>query len=195
MRKFLFFVLLLAVIGAALWFGGAGRDTPATAAADGTPEGARFDFELQGVQLRQLDADGQLRYEILAERIVQLPGGGVLQATGLTLNHDPAGTAEGSNRRWVLKAAEGEMPASGNLVRLEGSVIAEGRPADGSAPLRLETPALEYDLAGQQVVAAGNVVLTRCRSQLEGRGLRANFTTGTLTLESTVHGTYLSCTP
>lgn len=195
MRKLLFFVLLLAVIGAALWFGGAGQDRPATATADGTPEGERFDFELQGVQLRQLDAAGQLRYEVVAERIVQLPDGGALQATGLTLNHDPAGTAEGSDRRWVLRAAEGEMPASGDLVRLAGSVIAEGRPADGSAPLRLETPALEYDLAAQQVVAPGDVVLTRCRSQLQGRGLRANFATGTLQLESTIHGTYLSCSP
>lgn len=195
MRKLLLLVLLLAVIAAALWFGGAGRSTPATATADGTPEGARFDFELQGVQLRQLDARGQLRYEVLAERIVQLPDGGALQATELILNHDPPGTVEGSDRRVVLTAAEGEMPASGDLVRLAGNVTAEGRPADSSWPLRLETPGLEYDLADQQATAPGDVVLTRCQSRVQGRGLHANFAAGTLTLESSVHGTYLPCSP
>jgi LPS export ABC transporter protein LptC len=188
MRRSVLPLALLVAIAIAVWYrtGGPGSG-PAT--ADVAATAAEFDFEAQGVVMRQMDADGRLQYEVVANRIVQLPDGGPVRASGLTLRHDPPGTEEGSANRWVLIAAEAELPAKGGILTLSGQVRVKGLPKDQRTPLELATEAITYDLARQELAADGEVEINQGRSIIRGGGLRANASTGEVALEYILDGT------
>ncbi|HUG72793.1 MAG TPA: LPS export ABC transporter periplasmic protein LptC [Steroidobacteraceae bacterium] len=179
MKRIVLPLLLLVTIAVAVWFR-AGDTGPETAEAPGTD--AEFDFEAQGVVMRQMGADGRLQYEVVANRIVQLPDGGPVRASGLTLRHDPPGTAEGSENRWVVTAAEAELPAQGEILTLSGQVRAQGIPRGQNTPLELATEEITFNLSSQELYAKGDVEVNRGRNIIRGRGreLRANATTGEL---------------
>jgi LPS export ABC transporter protein LptC len=189
MKKILPALLLFVAAGAALWFGVLRPDgnSPATAAAD--EEGTRYDFEAQGVLLRQMDEKGRLRYEVEADRILQMPDRGQVLATGLILRHDPPGTTPGGPNRWTLRADEGELPADGRVFTLKGAVQADGTPQKRSTPLRVTTSQLSIDLEEQQVFTDEEVQMAFGCSRVRGRALRANIATGEVALESSIHGT------
>lgn len=188
MRKTFIALLMLAVLGGAVWFAMDRRDTQPATAADAT-DGERNDFEAEGVVLRQLDAEGRLQYEIEAERIVQLRDQGGLIASRLTLRHDPPGTEPGSPQRWVLTADEATLPADGRIVTLKGTIRARTTLAGSTAPVLLEAESLSYDMAQQQVSSDGEIRLTRGGINLRGRGLRVNIPDGVIRLESGENGT------
>lgn len=189
MRKTLLTLLLLAVVAAAIWYGplrpGQG---PALAGAgpDTTPA---HDFEAQEVLLRQMDATGRLLFEVQAERITQLRGTGAMQASGLTLRHDPPGTAEGSPQRWILTAERGQLQPDGQLLDLSGQVQASGLPAGSQIPLQLRAGSLRYDLSSQELVAEEDVQFSWGRYAAQGRGLKVNVADGVLQLKWDIHGT------
>jgi LPS export ABC transporter protein LptC len=188
MNKTLLTLLLLTVVAAAIGFGIVRRDRDA-ARADATPAAAPdYDFEAQDVLLRQMNTEGRLQFEVAAQRIVQLPDPGGIKASGLTLRHDPPGTAEGSPQRLVINAEEATLPADGSIVRLSGSVRAQVLPAGSSDALLLYSEALEYNLSTQRAYTAGPVQIQWGRYRAEGRGLEANIAAGELKLESG-HGT------
>lgn len=189
MKKTLFFLVLVAGIGAAVWFGLLERDQPATARQG--PE-ALYDFEAQGVVLRQMDADGRLQYEIQAEQIVQLPGNGGIRATQPVFHHDPPGVEPGGPKRWTLTAKEGTFPAGGRAISLSGQVVVQGTPRDSNTPLRLAANELVYDMEREQATAAGEVEITAGRNSFGGRGMRVNVATGRVELESSTHAAKIS---
>lgn len=189
MKKTLFSLVLVAGIGAAVWFGLLQRDQPATARQG--PE-ALYDFEAQGVVLRQMDADGRLQYEIQAEQIVQLPGNGGIRATKPVFHHDPPGVEPGGPKRWTLTAEEGTFPAGGRAISLSGQVVVQGTPRDSNTPLRLAANELVYDMEREQATAAGEVEITAGRNSFGGRGMRVNVATGRVELESSTHAAKIS---
>lgn len=188
MRKTLVGLLMLAVLGGAVWYALHGRvAAPATTAAGEEPP--HHDFEARGVTLRQLDEAGRLQYEIEAESILQLRDGGAIIASRLTLRHDPPGTEPGSPQRWVLTADEATLPADGGIVTLQGTIRARTTLAGSSDPLLLEAESLSYDMAQQLVSSDGEIRLTRGGINLRGRGLRVNIPDGVVRLESGTNGT------
>jgi LPS export ABC transporter protein LptC len=189
MKKSLTALALVAVLGGATWFAmqyRAVRQTETAAAADTL----QYDFEAEGVVLRQLDAEGRLRYEIEAERIAQLRNAGGIVASRLTLRHDPPGTTPGSPQQWVVTAEEARVPPDGRVVMLSGSVHARSVPA-GSNGVAVELLAgeLSYDLDAQEVYSSGEVEFIRGGIRLKGKGLRVNIADGVMRLESGIHGT------
>lgn len=182
MKKVLVSLVVIGVLAAGVWFALRGTDDPQQVAAEEIA-GDRFDFEAQQVVMRQMNAQGTLQYEVEAERIVQLPDRGSVLATALTLRHDPPGTEPGSPNRWILNAAEGELPADGRIVTLKGDVRAEGVPQGRATPLRFETQSLNMDLDSQDIHTDDVVDVARGRVRLRGKGLRANVATGELSLE------------
>jgi LPS export ABC transporter protein LptC len=188
MRRIILPLLLLVSIAIAVWFR-AGGPGAGSRTADASGPDAEFDFEAQGVVMRQMDADGRLQYEVVANRIVQLPDGGPMRASGLTLRHDPPGTEEGSVHRWVLIAAEAVLPAAGRVLTLSGSVTAKGLPQGQRTPLELATDEITYDLVTQELLARGRVEINLGPSIVRGGGLRANATTGEVALEYILDGT------
>lgn len=188
MRRTLVGLLMIAVLGGAVWYGLQGRvAAPDATAAGDDPQ--RPDFEASGVTLRQLDEAGRLQYEIEAEGILQLRDGGGIVASRLTLRHDPPGTEPGSPQRWVLTADEATLPADGRIVTLKGAIRARTTLAGSTAPLLLEAETLSYDMAQQQVSSDGEIRLTRGGINLRGRGLRVNIPGGVVRLESGTNGT------
>ncbi len=183
MRKTLLALLMLAVLGGAVWFAMDRRGAqPATAAEEVDRE--RNDFEAEGVLLRQLDAEGRLQYEIEAERIVQLRNEGGLVASRLTLRHDPPDSEPGSTQQWVLTADEATLPAESRIVTLTGNVRARSTPPGSRDPLQLEAAELSYDMEKQEVFTDGEVQFTSGGISVRGRGLRVDITEGTVRLES-----------
>lgn len=188
MKKTLVILVILGALGAATWYAVTRR------AADQGPEVAenrpRYDFEAEGVVIRQMDADGSLRYEVEAQRILQLPDGGDVQASGIVLHRDPKGTPTGGPQRWRLTADEATLPADGNSVQLKGKVRADGVPAGSRQRLQFAAEELRYDLAAEQASSPGKVELTFGRNRVTGSGLRVDVATGVVALESEIHGTF-----
>lgn len=170
-------LLLIAVLGGGAWFALRGTGTP-TALAEAEPDGDRYDFEAQQVVMRQMDARGRLQYEVEAERIVQLPDRGAVQATTLTLRHDPPGTVTGGDHRWTLNAAEGELPADGRIVRLKGDVRATGVPQGRTTPIGIRTDSLSIDMDSQVVSTDDKVQLSLGRMNARLDSVSANIATG-----------------
>lgn len=189
MKKAVASLSLVAVLGGTVWFAMHYRASrpqdPAVA-----PDTLQYDFEAEGVVLRQLDADGRLRYEIEAERIVQLRNAGGIIASRLTLRHDPPDTVPGGPQQWVVTAEEARVPPDGRVVTLTGSVHARSIPADGKGvPMELRTAELSYDLDAQEVYTAGEVQFRRGGMSFTGRGLRMNVAEDVMQLESGSHAT------
>lgn len=182
MKKLLAALLVLAVIGAAMWAGVARRTAPSASAIDTAPQD-RYDFEAQGVVLRQLDTRGKLQYEIEAERIVQLADGDV-EATKLTFRHDPPVASRTTPQRWVVTAEAGSFPATGSKIHLTGQVRTEGTRTGSSTPLVILSEGLDYDTEEEVVCADGDVEGTGQGIYFRSQGACVNIATGMLNVES-----------
>ncbi|MET0281283.1 MAG: LPS export ABC transporter periplasmic protein LptC [Steroidobacteraceae bacterium] len=182
-------VLVLALVGVAIWVAGQSRKqgvAPDTAAV--AP--VAYDYEAHDVIVQQMGTDGRLQYQIDAREIHQEPDSGQIVARDLTLFHDPPGTEAGSPSRWTLTADSGVLPAGDGVVTLAGKVRANGRPQQGKATLTLATERLRYDVARQEITSDTSVALTWGGNRLNGSALRANIRTGSIALESEIHGTF-----
>jgi LPS export ABC transporter protein LptC len=179
-------LLLLALAGVAMWFWNVRQMEQAQGAEGGETPQVAYDYEAHQVVMRQMDPDGRLAFQIEARQITQLPDSGRVTALGLTLYHDPPGTAVGGPNRWTLTADRGELPAEGGVVILTGHVRAHGIPVEGRSAYTITTQSLRYDMATQELSSDELVRFSRGGNgiQGEGRGLRANIRTGSVELGS-----------
>ena len=189
MRRALLAILGLAIIAAGtVWL--IRQDGAGTAADEGPArQSTAYDYEARDVIVRQMGADGRLQYQLEAREITQLPDSGQISAVGLTMRHDPPGTAEGGAYRWTLTADRAELPPDGNAIQLSGQVRARGRLQGGTTDIRVATEQLQYDMDAQEVSSSGQVTLNWGCISLKGRNLRVNIKTSDVALESEVHGT------
>jgi LPS export ABC transporter protein LptC len=179
-------VVVLVLVAGAIWWSGAGRSRPGEDTA-ATQDTVAYDYEARDVVLRQMGPDGQLQFQIEAKEIRQLPDSGRMTATGLTMTHDPPGTAPGGPNRWTMTADSGELPSDGGVVTLTGNVRANGRPAEGNQQeMRFAADHLSYNLDTQDVTSDDMVNWEWGRSKGRGRGLKANIRTGDVHLASDV---------
>lgn len=190
MKKTVVGILILAVAGGGVWFAATWlkSETPASASGDDL-EHPGYDFEADGVVVRQMDPTGRLLYEVVADHVAQLAGGGAIRATGITLHHDPRGTTPGGPQRWTLTAAEAELAPGGGVVSLYGKVVARGLPKGGATPLQLTAEKLHYDLSSEDFTSDTQVEIVMGRYRARGGLLRGNVATNEWALESGVHGT------
>jgi LPS export ABC transporter protein LptC len=146
-----------------------------------------YAFEANDIQLQQMTADGALQYRVEARRVAQAPDDGRIDAADLTLHYDPPG-ADSAGHRWTVTADRAELPAAGNVLTLDGNVLARGTPTGSTRESQLRTDRLRYDLATQDLDSDAAVEFVWGRNLLQGRGLRANIKHGTVAIESQVHG-------
>ena len=182
-------VVVLGLVGSAVWLAGARRDTapPETTASE---EELAYDYEARDVVVRQMDPQGRLEYQLEAGQITQQPQDGQIAATGLTLTHDPPGSPPGGAQRWTMTAERALLPADGGVVVLEGNVRASGQLPGRRVPLDFSAAALRYDLDQQLITSEGEVAVTWGRGNvLRGGPLRADIKRDAVALESRVHGT------
>lgn len=89
---------------------------------------------------------------------------------------------------WHVTAARGRMTPDHSAMLLSGDVRVTGSEARGAAVITTEE--LAYDTQSNLVQTAQPVVVRFGQHELNGRGLRADLTTGTLQLESNVNGRF-----
>lgn len=180
--------VVVALAALAIWVAGTGTSKGPTTTSE-EEAGNTYDYEAQDVVVRQMGADGELQYEIEAKQVTQLPRNGRISAQELVMRHDPPGSPADGAERWTLTADRADLPELGGAITLEGDVQASGRPQDSRTLLTLQTDLLTYDLESRTLATDSVVELTAGRDKLTGRGLRANIKSGTVALESDVHGT------
>ncbi|MGC4029843.1 MAG: LPS export ABC transporter periplasmic protein LptC [Steroidobacteraceae bacterium] len=187
-------LLLLAVVALVVAFVmGHGGGTPTSlglgAAAADEPEGS-YGFTARDVVVQQTDASGRLQYEVLAAQVERQNDTSPVVAHELTLQYEPVDQA-GSvipGRRWTLRSDEGQLPGDTGELQLAGGVEVQAQLPGSPRPLTLRTDQLLYRTREQTLDTAARVLFSWGRQQLQATGLKADIKTGTLTLESDVHG-------
>jgi LPS export ABC transporter protein LptC len=179
---------VLTATGAAAWFA-MDRQRARPAAGDSREARSSFDFEAEDVILRQMDATGRLQYEVTARRIAQHSDSGAIEASGVTVHHDPRDATPGGPGRWTLTAPAAQLPEGGGSVSLSGGVVAKGVPPGRSNPVQRTADRLHYDLSSEEFTTDVPVELVMGRYRATGGLLRGNVATNEWALESGVHGT------
>jgi len=142
-------------------------------------------YSASDAEIIQTGADGTPRYRLRAARIEQDP-----RTLEVDLQQIRLETRDVDAARWQVDAAKGTLSSNAERLRLEGEVRLEGGDPRDADRVRMTTSALDYDLQGGQVRAAGAVRITLHDHVLEGTGLEANLRTRQVRLNADVHGRF-----
>jgi len=142
-------------------------------------------YSATDAEIIQTGADGAPRYRLRAARIEQDP-----RTLEVELQEIRLETRDIDAARWQVDAPSGTLSSNAERLRLEGGVRLEGGDERDADRVRLATAALDYDLQGARVRAAGAVRITLYGHVLEGTGLEANLRTRQVRLNADVHGRF-----
>lgn len=178
-------ILIVALVALGIWMASTGaRPGRQPEARSETPVSA-YDYEARDVLVQQMSADGTLQYELEAKHISQLPSNGQISAEDLVIHHDPAGSAPGGTNRLTLTAQRADLPESGDQIKLQGKVRAQGRPLESRALMSFATEQLTYDMRTQEVFNSMPVDFTWGGTRLHFGSLRWNIKQGTFGVNGT----------
>ena len=189
--RWLLAVALVGLIVAGAYFAGTSQQARTATAKPNDADSAAYDYEANTVTVRQMDATGQLQYELQAEHIAQLPQNGAVIASQLTMHYDPPGQHDES-RRWRLTADSAQLPENSDIVALKGHVLARGRPSKSPAVMTFSANSFNYNLKTQVLTTPDDFRADWAGSRFSGRGLEANIQRGTIEkVESNANGQIL----
>lgn len=157
-----------------------GRDDVTVEASPGEADRGYY---LTHARLVEFGADGSPRIVLRADAIEQQLTDQTVLLTDIELDY----TAPDAGA-WTVVADRGRMPADATALLLSGDVRVTGAEARGATVIR--TDQLSYDTVTSVVQTAAPVTVQFGDHRLEGRGLRVVLNTGTLRLESNVHGSF-----
>jgi LPS export ABC transporter protein LptC len=164
--------------------------SPPPAAEDATPG-----YAAEDARLVRTDDDGRPLYQLQARRLDQAPETQDITASDLTLDYtvrgDNAPRGAPAARPWKLTARRGNLPDGSRRIQLNGDVRLVGQPQGSTAPLRVETQSLDFDMERQIATTKLPTNFYWGTRRLSTRGLTADLKRGTLRLESSVHGRFL----
>lgn len=187
-------LLGIAVVGliiAGAYFAGISQQARTATTKPNDADTAAYDYEANTVTVRQMDASGQLQYELQAQHIAQLPQNGAVTASMLTMHYDPPGQHDES-RRWKLTADSAQLPENGDVVALKGHVLARGRPSKSPAVMTFSANSFNYNLKTQVLITRDDFRADWAGNRFSGRGLEANIEQGTIEkVESNANGQIL----
>lgn len=171
------------VLGVAFLMGREGT-VPGTR-TDSSAQQPDFGYVALDAQVTQTTDEGVPLYTLVAARVEQDTGSGDLSAHTLTMHYgiDPA-------QRWTLGAREGQMPAGGTLIHLQGDVQVQGKPPGSSHPAQINSQRLDFDTQTEDVSTPLPVLILWSGLQLNSLGLTANLKQDHVSLESSVHGRF-----
>jgi LPS export ABC transporter protein LptC len=180
--------ILLASIAAVTWFVLARRED-AQKPTTPTIESADLGYYLLDAKLVGLDPDGHELYVVHAERIEQRPADDSVSLQRMTVNY-----ATGSDTPWTAVADTGYIPASGDVIELQGNVqLSRTGPPDAER-LEIDTPQLELAVRDRIARTAEAINLTQGTDTLSATGMEADLRKETLRLDSRVHARFPSGT-
>ncbi len=134
--------------------------------------------------LTEMGADGRPRVVLRAESVEQRLADDSILLSDLTVDY----TAPDAGL-WKVSADRGRMPVDRKSLLLSGDVRVTGEEARGSAVI--VTDNLAYDTTSSVIQTSEPVTVQIGQHRLEGRGLRVVLNSGTLRLESNVHGRFI----
>jgi LPS export ABC transporter protein LptC len=189
-------LLALALVGllvAGAYFAGISQQARTDSGKPTEADTSAYDYEANTVTVRQMDEEGRLQYEVVAEHVAQLPKDGAVMASKLTMHYDPpGGNAKDESTRWKLTADSAQLPENSDIVALKGNVVVRGRPSPAAAPMTFNADSLDYNLKSQIVTTPGPFRFDWQGSRFSGRGLTANIKQGTIdSVESDTNGQIL----
>jgi len=174
-------MLLLGAAAVASWF--YGRTEPVAAPRRARGDDAPLGYFLRGAQLTGTDANGQVAYRILAERLEEQSERLLLE--GVQVDYRPANEVP-----WHITAGSGSTPKDGSQLDLGGGVELRSEPADGGMPWQITTESLRFE-PRTSIAASDEPTQLRVGDwQLKGNALRAHLKEERLQLESGVHGKF-----
>jgi lipopolysaccharide export system protein LptC len=143
------------------------------------------DSFVSGMDLRVMNANGQLKYHVMADSMRHFP-----HREHLDLVQPVIDLRREDGTAWHITSERGRTTASGDRVWLLGQVDIH-RPATGKAgSLRIHTSDLLVQPDKELASTDRAATITTERYRVDATGLRANFRRGQLQLRSRVKGTF-----
>ena len=178
--------IALAAIAVVTWFVLARREetqkptTPSIESAD-------LGYYLRDARLVGLDPDGHELYAVHAQRIEQRPSDDSISLQRVTVDY-----ATGSDTPWTVVADMGHIPASGDVIELQGNVQLSRTGPPGAERLEIDTPQLELAIRDRIARTGEAINLTQGADKLNATGMEADLRKETLRLDSRVHARFQS---
>jgi len=194
--RLLGYLVVIAVVAAAWFFGIAGRSDNAADSATVLPPDPGY--AALDAQVVETGYDGRERYRLNAKAIRQQGDNGLIDLEQLEMNYHPGAqgqlpgerpaSSKASNEVWHLTSDRGQVRADGDDVQLNGNVQVTG-PARGSeAPLRLTTDSMRINTPTEFIETDAPVQIRLSGNVLDAVGLEADLKAGDWRLKSAVHG-------
>lgn len=171
-------ILASALIAYGVLVGRDGEEFEETTAEEGRG------YYVTQAMLTEMGADGRPRIVLRAESVEQRLADDSILLSDLTVDY----TAPDAGL-WKVSADRGRMPVDRKSLLLSGDVRVTGEEARGSAVI--VTDNLTYDTTSSVIQTSEPVTVEIGQHRLEGRGLRVVLNSGTLRLESNVHGRFI----
>jgi len=191
------YVLAMALIAGAYFIGRAGRGDNAADAAVTLPDPG---YAALDAEVIETGYDGRERYRLNAKVIRQQGESGVIDLETLDMDYHPGaqGNVPGeqpppdkaAGEVWHLKSDRGQVRADGDDVQLNGNVVVTGRSPGSGAPLVLSTDNMRINTPTEYIETSAPVKISWGGHDLDAIGMQADLKTGTLRLESDVHGSF-----
>lgn len=188
---------VIAVVAAAYFIGRTGRGIDAIDdAAQRTPDPGYAAYD---AEIIETGYDGRERYRLNAKVIRQQTEAGTIELESLVMNYHPGAQARiaGESRPaaadkevWHLSSDRGLVRADGDDVQLQGNVRVTSSTPDSGMPLSFTTTELRINTPTEFIETQAPVKFISSGYELNAKGLTADLKTGTLRLESEVHGQF-----
>jgi lipopolysaccharide export system protein LptC len=142
-------------------------------------------FYLADAVLLGTGVEGELLYELSAQRAEERPTEGLLWLTQVRVDYRPAAQAN-----WSLTASTAAAPIDGSLLQLAGEVeLRSVATPDGDGAL-IRTSALTLDAEARIATSDQTVTVVLGDEQIEAVGMRAYLMDDRLELNSNVHAQF-----
>jgi LPS export ABC transporter protein LptC len=176
-------MVVLAAVAAATWL--YGRPPPITRDTGATAESAPpLGYYLLGARLLGTDEQGRVAYQILADRLEEVPDQQGLKLEGVQVEYRPADAVP-----WLISAARAEAPKDGSSLELQGNVELRSEPTEGE-PIHIATDALSFVLSTSSAQSESAVRVEVGDWRLDAVGFRTYLKGDSMELESQVHGKF-----
>lgn len=191
------YIAIIGVVALAYYIGRSGRGgIGADEAAAGAPDPG---YAARDAEIIETGYDGRERYRLNASVIRQQGATGIVELENLEMRYHPGAQAgvAGESRPaaadrevWHLASDHGLVRADGDDVQLDGNVRVTGTAPDSGVPLSFTTSELRINTPTEFIETNAPVRFTLSGYELDAKGLTADLKTGTLRLESDVHGQF-----
>jgi lipopolysaccharide export system protein LptC len=173
----LFILLLMVIVGSGWFLDGRHAGLQELSVSRTGP-----DSFVSGMHLDVMDAGGQLRYRVTAERMVHYP-----DREQLELQHPLIDLQQRNGNNWHIIAETGQAADAGDLIRLQGEV--DIRRSGASGPLQIHTRDLLVKPEQAYATTDSATTITAPGHRVDSVGLEADLNNSTLELHNRVRGT------